>query len=173
MEPLSQSSIRTPQSQTSSKRCDCGLPSPMKTSSTSVNYGRKFYGCGKFEETGRRGCRFFEWVDTEYLETTNIDSWNEWEEEMVLLRAREAEMFEELKKFKEILRLKENELNEYKNEIVKLKWELKKFEENDSFKCKCSFKLVIIFFVLVGVMLFVVNENMKLNRYGKEMLCLP
>ena len=90
MEPLSQSSIRTSQSQTSSKRCDCGLPSLMKTSSTSVNYGRKFYGCGKFEETGRWGCRFFEWVDTEYLETRNIDSWNEWEEEMVLLRAREA-----------------------------------------------------------------------------------
>ena len=91
MQSLSQTSSRTSPSQTSNKRCDCGFPSPMKTSSTPVNFGRKFYGCGKFEETGRRGCKYFEWVDMNNLENENFESWwNEWEEEIMLLGGRDG-----------------------------------------------------------------------------------
>ena len=83
MESFLQSS-RVSTSQYNRKTCNCGLPSPMKTSSTPVNYGQKFYGCGKFEETGRRGCKFFEWVDGAYTRTENLVELNQSEEEMVL-----------------------------------------------------------------------------------------
>lgn len=59
------------------KKCDCGLPSPMKISSTPVNYGRKFHGYGKFDLIGRRGCKYFEWVDSAYLGTENYGDLNE------------------------------------------------------------------------------------------------
>ena len=52
-------------------------------------------GGGKFEETGRCAYKYFEWVDMNNLENGNVESWwNEWEEEMVLLRAKEVEMIE-------------------------------------------------------------------------------
>ena len=83
-----------------------------------------------FEEMGRHGCKYFEWVDMNNLKNRNVESWwNEWEEEMVLLRAKEVEMIEELKKLKELLMLNEKEMNAYKNDIVKLKLELKKYKE--------------------------------------------
>ena len=173
MQSLSQTSSRTSPSQTSNKRCDCGFPSPMKTSSTPVNFGRKFYECGKLEETGRRGCKYFEWVDINNLENGNVESWwNEWEEEMVLLRAREAEMIEELKKLKELLMLNEKEMNAYKNDIVKLKLELKKYKEKESGKSKCSCKKYVIFIFLVAVVIYLVNGSRKWNRSGKEIMCL-
>ena len=42
---------------------------------TAVNFDKKFYGCGKFEEAIRRGCKYFEWVDMNNLENGNVESW--------------------------------------------------------------------------------------------------
>ena len=64
---------------------------------------------------------------------------------MVLLRAKEVEMIEELKKLKELLMLNEKEMNAYKNDIVKLKLEVKKYKEKESGKSKCSCKKYVIF----------------------------
>ncbi|TKY53173.1 cyanogenic beta-glucosidase [Spatholobus suberectus] len=43
--------------------CHCNMETPLVTSWTEENARRRFYGCGLFKETGRRGCNFFEWHD--------------------------------------------------------------------------------------------------------------
>ncbi|XP_058740871.1 uncharacterized protein At4g04775-like [Vicia villosa] len=43
--------------------CYCGLDSPLVTSWTSQNPGRRFYGCGLYKLQGRKGCSFFDWYD--------------------------------------------------------------------------------------------------------------
>ena len=91
---------------------------------------------------------------------------------MVLLRAKEVEMIEELKKLKELLMLNEKEMNAYKNDIVKLKLELKKYKEKESGKSKCSCKKYVIFIFLVAVVIYLVNGSRKWNRSGKEIMCL-
>ncbi|XP_058774765.1 uncharacterized protein LOC131649035 [Vicia villosa] len=45
--------------------CFCDLDSPLTTSSTTGNLGRRFNGCGLFKLHGRKGCNFFSWYDVE------------------------------------------------------------------------------------------------------------
>ncbi|XP_057452763.1 uncharacterized protein LOC130744608 [Lotus japonicus] len=45
--------------------CDCGVPSPVVTTWTRVNQGRKFYGCGLFEVNRKKVCNFFQWFDSD------------------------------------------------------------------------------------------------------------
>ncbi|KAL6555163.1 hypothetical protein OROGR_006421 [Orobanche gracilis] len=45
--------------------CKCGVASPLVTSWSKENPGRRFYGCGRYEEDGRRKCTFFIWHDNE------------------------------------------------------------------------------------------------------------
>ncbi|XP_057445006.1 uncharacterized protein LOC130737270 [Lotus japonicus] len=42
--------------------CDCGVLSPLRTSWTEENLGRRFYGCGQYQGRVRR-CGFFKWHD--------------------------------------------------------------------------------------------------------------
>ncbi|XP_058722190.1 uncharacterized protein At4g04775-like [Vicia villosa] len=44
-------------------RCWCGLESPLMTSWTYENPGRRFHGCGNFKVMKRKGCNYFQWVD--------------------------------------------------------------------------------------------------------------
>ncbi|XP_058751698.1 uncharacterized protein LOC131624801 [Vicia villosa] len=46
-------------------RCFCDLDSPLTTSWTTRNPGRRFNGCGLFKLQGRKGCDFFSWYDVE------------------------------------------------------------------------------------------------------------
>ncbi|KAL6494493.1 hypothetical protein OROGR_031293 [Orobanche gracilis] len=55
-------------SQRTNKRliyCDCGVRSPILTSWTDDNPGRKFFGCGFYEVYGKKCCGFFQWYDDE------------------------------------------------------------------------------------------------------------
>ncbi|XP_057425474.1 uncharacterized protein LOC130718863 [Lotus japonicus] len=45
--------------------CDCGVVSPLRTSWTRENPGRRFYGCGLYQGRKRR-CVFFQWHDQEF-----------------------------------------------------------------------------------------------------------
>ncbi|GMP49747.1 hypothetical protein CsSME_00016626 [Camellia sinensis var. sinensis] len=50
------------QSMTNPQRlCYCGERSPVKTSMTSANMGRRFYDCARYEVDAT--CGYFEWVD--------------------------------------------------------------------------------------------------------------
>ncbi|XP_059455692.1 uncharacterized protein LOC132185899 [Corylus avellana] len=47
-------------------QCRCGLTSPIITSTTIKNYGRRFYGCAMYDRKKKVGqCRFFQWYDEE------------------------------------------------------------------------------------------------------------
>jgi len=46
--------------------CYCGVDSPLVTSWTDENPGRRFHGCGKYWQ--RRKCSFFRWFDPEVPE---------------------------------------------------------------------------------------------------------
>lgn len=46
--------------------CRCGVESPLVTSWTDENPGRRFYGCGRYFV--RRKCNFFKWFDPEVPE---------------------------------------------------------------------------------------------------------
>ncbi|XP_058752912.1 uncharacterized protein LOC131639290 [Vicia villosa] len=46
-------------------RCFCDLDSPLTTSWTKENPGRRFNGCGLYKLQGRKGCNFFNWYDEE------------------------------------------------------------------------------------------------------------
>ncbi|XP_021762064.1 uncharacterized protein LOC110726848 [Chenopodium quinoa] len=53
-------------SPTNKKKCNCGLPLAKLTSWTRENPGRKFLACKFYDpNTETRGCKCFEWVDTE------------------------------------------------------------------------------------------------------------
>ncbi|XP_057456066.1 uncharacterized protein LOC130747212 [Lotus japonicus] len=45
--------------------CKCGVQAPLVTTWTNENgnIGRRFYGCGKFQDQKRRQCDFFVWYD--------------------------------------------------------------------------------------------------------------
>ncbi|KAL5137109.1 hypothetical protein HKD37_10G027527 [Glycine soja] len=49
--------------------CLCNIETPLVTSWTKENPGRRFYGCGLYKarninlDTGRKGCNFFQWHD--------------------------------------------------------------------------------------------------------------
>ncbi|XP_057441959.1 uncharacterized protein LOC130733728 isoform X2 [Lotus japonicus] len=45
--------------------CDCGVESPLVTTWTGVNRGRRFYGCGLFEVHRKKMCNFFQWHDAD------------------------------------------------------------------------------------------------------------
>ncbi|XP_057439961.1 uncharacterized protein LOC130731737 [Lotus japonicus] len=42
--------------------CNCGVLSPLRTSWTPDNMGRRFYGCGQYQGRERK-CGFFKWHD--------------------------------------------------------------------------------------------------------------
>ncbi|KAH7847502.1 hypothetical protein Vadar_026853 [Vaccinium darrowii] len=42
--------------------CNCGKPSPIRKSKTKENPGRRFLGCGNYEN-GKRNCDYFYWID--------------------------------------------------------------------------------------------------------------
>ncbi|XP_058734393.1 uncharacterized protein LOC131606133 [Vicia villosa] len=44
-------------------QCYCGFDSPLSTSWTTQNPGRRFYGCGLYKLHGKKGCSFFDWYD--------------------------------------------------------------------------------------------------------------
>ncbi|XP_028214954.1 uncharacterized protein LOC114397009 [Glycine soja] len=43
--------------------CLCNVEAPLVTLWTEDNPGRRFYGCGLYKVTGRKGCNYFEWHD--------------------------------------------------------------------------------------------------------------
>ncbi|KAH7841383.1 hypothetical protein Vadar_029157 [Vaccinium darrowii] len=43
--------------------CNCGKPSPIRKSKTKENPGRRFLGCGNYEEKGKKNCDYFYWID--------------------------------------------------------------------------------------------------------------
>eukprot|EP00256_Glycine_max_P043977 XP_006595306.1 uncharacterized protein LOC102666198 [Glycine max] len=43
--------------------CLYNVEAPLVTSWTEDNPGRRFYGCGLYKVTGRKGCNYFEWHD--------------------------------------------------------------------------------------------------------------
>ncbi|KAI8535681.1 hypothetical protein RHMOL_Rhmol10G0192700 [Rhododendron molle] len=45
----------------------CGKSSPIRKSKTSVNQGRRFLGCGDFEE-GKKQCNYLYWIDPPHTE---------------------------------------------------------------------------------------------------------
>ncbi|MED6219169.1 hypothetical protein PIB30_033377 [Stylosanthes scabra] len=45
--------------------CLCGLRLVLRWSGTELNPGRPFYGCPKYNTSGKRWCGFFEWADGE------------------------------------------------------------------------------------------------------------
>ncbi|XP_062173577.1 uncharacterized protein LOC133879042 [Alnus glutinosa] len=46
--------------------CKCGLRSPLRTSWTTVNPGRRFFGCSMYDAQKKVGqCRFSVWFDKE------------------------------------------------------------------------------------------------------------
>ena len=61
------------------------------------------------------------------------------------------------------------------NEIVKLKLELKKYEEQEgmNLKFKCSSDKFLVLFLLVVVVAYAVSGSGKGNRYGKGIFYLP
>ncbi|KAF5472382.1 hypothetical protein F2P56_009104 [Juglans regia] len=54
-----------------SPTCWCGLKTPIKTSYTKKNPGRRFFACPKYN-TGDAMCEFFVWVDIFKLIEENI-----------------------------------------------------------------------------------------------------
>ncbi|XP_058775893.1 uncharacterized protein At4g04775-like [Vicia villosa] len=44
-------------------KCWCEIESPLMTSWTYENPGRRFHGCGNYKVMGKKGCNYFEWVD--------------------------------------------------------------------------------------------------------------
>ncbi|CAK8543378.1 unnamed protein product [Lathyrus sativus] len=44
-------------------RCWCELESPLMTSWTYDNPGRRFHGCGNFKVMRKKGCNYFQWFD--------------------------------------------------------------------------------------------------------------
>ncbi|XP_059452989.1 uncharacterized protein LOC132183647 [Corylus avellana] len=48
-------------------KCLCGIESPVMTSRTQKNLGRRFIGCGKYKSESDRGCDYFMWVDEEAM----------------------------------------------------------------------------------------------------------
>ncbi|CAK8577851.1 unnamed protein product [Lathyrus sativus] len=44
-------------------RCWCELESPLMTSWTYDNPGRRFHGCGNFKVMRKKGYNYFQWVD--------------------------------------------------------------------------------------------------------------
>uniref|UniRef100_A0A803LJ25 GRF-type domain-containing protein n=1 Tax=Chenopodium quinoa TaxID=63459 RepID=A0A803LJ25_CHEQI len=50
-------------------KCYCGIPPKIETSWTSTNLGRRFVACKFYDAmSGRRGCKFFDWIDEEIVE---------------------------------------------------------------------------------------------------------
>ncbi|KAE8099822.1 hypothetical protein FH972_017775 [Carpinus fangiana] len=43
--------------------CFCGLPCPLRTSSSKDNPGRRYVGCPKFKDGTETHCKFFDWID--------------------------------------------------------------------------------------------------------------
>ncbi|CAK8576713.1 unnamed protein product [Lathyrus sativus] len=44
-------------------RCWCEFESPLMTSWTYDNPGRRFHGCDNFKVMRKKGCNYFQWVD--------------------------------------------------------------------------------------------------------------
>ncbi|XP_058750014.1 uncharacterized protein At4g04775-like [Vicia villosa] len=44
-------------------RCWCGLESPLMTSWTYENPGRRFNGCGNYKVMKKKQCNYFQWYD--------------------------------------------------------------------------------------------------------------
>ncbi|KAH7841419.1 hypothetical protein Vadar_029631 [Vaccinium darrowii] len=51
--------------------CNCGKPSPMRKSKTKENPGRRFLGCGNYEN-GKKNCEYFYWIDPDPKLRTNL-----------------------------------------------------------------------------------------------------
>ncbi|KAE8022324.1 hypothetical protein FH972_008132 [Carpinus fangiana] len=43
--------------------CFCGLPCPLRTSSSKDNRGRRYFGCPKFKDGTGTHCKFLDWID--------------------------------------------------------------------------------------------------------------
>ncbi|XP_062150541.1 uncharacterized protein LOC133859225 [Alnus glutinosa] len=43
--------------------CYCDLPAPLKTSWTTNNPGRRFWGCATYNSRTKSACKFFKWKD--------------------------------------------------------------------------------------------------------------
>ncbi|XP_021768549.1 uncharacterized protein At4g04775-like [Chenopodium quinoa] len=54
-------------------KCNCGIPPKLETSWTTKNPGRRFLACKFYDAaSGRRGCKFFKWIDEEILEWQRV-----------------------------------------------------------------------------------------------------
>ncbi|XP_057421294.1 uncharacterized protein LOC130735192 [Lotus japonicus] len=73
--------------------CECGVESPLVTTWTGVNRGRRFYGCGLFEVHRKKVCNFFQWHDAD-------DNCNAREKKLIVVLTKKNE---DLKKKERIL----------------------------------------------------------------------
>ncbi|XP_058755918.1 uncharacterized protein At4g04775-like [Vicia villosa] len=95
-------------------RCWCDLESPLMTSWSYANPGRRFYGCGNFRVMRKKGCNHFEWFDEEMSnrakdvirslkdkndELVNLMSDTRKNEELLKMKARNEELLKKKMKF--------------------------------------------------------------------------
>ncbi|XP_041017100.1 uncharacterized protein LOC121259539 [Juglans microcarpa x Juglans regia] len=87
--------------------CWCGLKTPLKTSYTKKNPGRRFFVCRKYN-TGDASCEFFIWADILQLLEENIllrenKAWKTWDDVLkreYAIRKREEKVREMAKNLK-------------------------------------------------------------------------
>ncbi|KAI5676402.1 hypothetical protein M9H77_07352 [Catharanthus roseus] len=87
-------------------KCWCGIPTPILTSNTSKNNGRKFFGCCNFKGS-MRSCVFFRWldeacivVDTASNEVDNLPVLIQMEEDIANLKADSAKLKNDIEDIK-------------------------------------------------------------------------
>ncbi|KAG7986794.1 hypothetical protein I3843_03G099600 [Carya illinoinensis] len=91
-----------------SPTCWCGLKTPLKTSHTSKNPGRRFFACRNYK-TGEARCEFFVWADILHLLEENFRAreykartitWNDVLQREYAVRKREDKVRESAKNLK-------------------------------------------------------------------------
>lgn len=50
---------------TSYVTCHCGETTAIRVSTTSLNPGKRFFGCKNFDHPEKRNCAFFDWVEND------------------------------------------------------------------------------------------------------------
>ena len=109
--------------------------SPVKTSTKLDNYGRRFIGCGMYEELGRHRCEFFEWVDPPNCRSCKnvvpelLSKMKECENEILCAKTNEATVELEMVKCREVVKLYEAKINLCNEEISKLKVAVEKYKK--------------------------------------------
>ncbi|XP_021731490.1 uncharacterized protein At4g04775-like [Chenopodium quinoa] len=139
-------------------KCNCGIPPNLETSWTTKNPGRRFLACKFYDSaTGRRGCKFFKWIDEEILEWQRVVT-NELVLDKKLMKNEIALLKQQVCLLQDQTTRVENEKERFTKKCKTLSVAMKKAKACDGDGISGLMQVVIV--VVIGIVLVSLGRTM-------------